>query len=134
MKPTRLQSLILWATVLTSAHFWLGLDLSNLWPAPGARWGLGGYLYPAYTYHRPEFAFVILVIGALLLWQVSPENTNVAEFARKRRAAEVGARCLWNMLFSTRSMVIACLFVLLLLLVLHFGSAPARTFNGFGKF
>ena len=61
---------IVWPSVLTAAHVWLGLTLSDLWTAHYGYWGLPGYLYPAYTYHRPELAFVILVVGALLLWQI----------------------------------------------------------------
>ena len=114
----RLQWAIIWGTVLTAAHFWLDLDLSRFWSPYGGHWGLDGYVYSAYTDHRPEFAFVILVIGALLLFQVSAG-----------RSGKALARWLANI--STKTLVIACLGVLLVLVALHFRTAtqPTRSYR-----
>jgi hypothetical protein len=111
------------------------MDLGAWWPNPGYRWGLYGYLYPAYTNHPSELAFVILVIGALLLWQVSSRQPAVAGTPVRSIAA-----------LSTRTLVVACLVVLLLLLVLHSRPVPQNrmtpsfesfgrgSFGGYGKF
>jgi len=123
---SRLQWAIIWVSVLTAAHVWLGLDLSDLWPNPGYRWGLGGYLYPAYTDHRPELAFVILVVGALLLWQTS---------GRWPAGVRTPAGSLRAMFRSTKALVVACLIILLFLLALHFNSAAqAQRRRGSGSF
>jgi len=68
--PNTVQWWIIWATVLTAAHFWLDLRLWDLIDRYGA-WGLPGYLYPAYTHHREKLAFMVVVVGGLLLWQTS---------------------------------------------------------------
>jgi hypothetical protein len=71
-RPNKLQWGIIWATVLTSAHFWLNLRLSLLFGDNNGRWGLSAYLYPAvYRGHTTQLAAVILVIGVLLTWQTS---------------------------------------------------------------
>ena len=111
----RLQWAIIWASVLTATHVWLGLDLHNFFPQDGARWGLDGYLYPALTYHRSELAFVILLIGGLLSWQISAREA----------CSLVGT-------LSTKAVVVACFVILLVLLALHF--APTRGSSGFGRF
>ena len=117
-----LQWVILWASVLTAAHVWLGLDLRDFWSQYeyGGRWGLDGYLYPALGSHRSELAFVTLVIGGLLLWQISA------------RHSEIGTPIRSLGLLSTRVLIVACLVVLLVLLALQFRTAPRS--RGFGRF
>src|ERR1035441_9656814 len=104
-----LQWLIVWVSVLTAAHFWLGLEIGAWWPNPGYRWGLCGYLYPAYTNHASEFAFVILIVGGLLFWQVS---------SRRLGRTPVG----FIVGLSTKTLVVACLVVLLFLAAFPFRS------------
>ena len=121
-----IQWLIVWVSFLTAAHFWLGLEIGAWWPNPGYRWGLYGYLYPAYTNHPGQFAFVILVVGGLLLWQISARR--VAGAAPVRSIAAL----------STRALVFACLVVLLLLLALEFrpvaqSRTPSRGYGTFGR-
>jgi hypothetical protein len=120
---TWLQWVIVWVSVLTAAHVWLGLDLNDFWSQYkyGGRWGLDGYLYPALAYHRSELAFVTLVIGAMLLWQNSARHPKIGILVRS-----LGA-------LSTRALVVACLVVLLFLVTLHFrGNKPrARSFGSF---
>ena len=118
---TWLQWLIVWVSVLTAAHFWLGLEIGAWWPNPGYRWGLCGYLYPAYTNHASEFAFVILIVGGLLFWQVS---------SRRLGRTPVG----FIVGLSTKTLVVACLVVLLFLAAFQFrreSRPPTRSFGSF---
>jgi len=68
--PNRAQWVVIWATVLISGHFWLRLHLSNWMPSENG-WGLAGYLHPALEWHPERLAAVVLVLGALLVWQFS---------------------------------------------------------------
>jgi len=71
-RPNALQWCIIWAAVLTAAHVWLGLRISDWWGNQSGGWGLPAYLYPVTLFsRRTQFAVVILAIGALLVWQVS---------------------------------------------------------------
>ena len=68
-RPTRLQWIVIWLSVITAAHVWMGLRFSDFWPGIYDRWGLPGYLYYASIHHRSELATTVIVIGALLVWQ-----------------------------------------------------------------
>jgi hypothetical protein len=131
MNRRHLQWVIIWVSTLTAAHVWLGLSLSDWWPKDGASWGLFAYLNPALTYHRSEFAFVILAAGALLSWQLS---------ARYGMAEGKPAGPITAGVFSTRRLLIACLVALFLLLGLQLASlsqsrrpAGSSDFSSYGR-
>lgn len=85
-RPNRLQWVIIWATVLTSAHFWLKLRFSFLFGNGDGGWGLPAYVYPAIRRgYTTQLAVVILVIGVLLTWQTSGWSRPVAS----RRQAKI---------------------------------------------
>jgi len=70
--PNRLQWGIIWATVITSAHFWLKLRFSLLFGNGAGGWGLPAYLDVAIRRgYTTQLAVVIVVMGMLLLWQTS---------------------------------------------------------------
>ncbi len=81
--PNTLQWAIIWIAVLTSAHLWLDLRLSDFLPHGceqhygdcgwlWGEWGLTGYLARAMDHtHQQKLAFAILPMAALLVWQAS---------------------------------------------------------------
>lgn len=70
--PNRAQWCVIWASVLTAAHLWLHLELGAWLPDSRGAWGLPAYLAPALDYREtPKLAVTVLVIGALLIWQLS---------------------------------------------------------------
>ena len=67
-QPTQLQWVIIWITVLSAAHIWLNLELSDFWPGnSGGGWGLPTYVEPA---DKTRLATVVIVIGTLLAWML----------------------------------------------------------------
>jgi hypothetical protein len=115
--PNRLQWLVIWATFFTASHVWLGLDLSDLLP-PGD-WGVPSYLWSTFRYANPQqrshFAFVILIMGGLLLWQLSTVDLRKIGASLKQVASRIMTGALRRKVLLV-GILLASLFAVALLL------------------